>query len=65
MSFKYLIDEKIKRINNGLVIPIRIKLGRCINDVYLADSKGNILIKNISRQDLDYLERYSKKEAQE
>lgn len=45
------IDAKIK----GLRKEVTLKLGRYRDDVFLADTKGNIIVKSLSEDDLLHL----------
>jgi len=51
------ISKKIK----GLKKDVTIKLGRYYDDVFLADTKGNILVRSINEADFLYLLDYLKK----
>ena len=51
------IDANIK----GLRREVTLKLGRYGNDVFLADTGGNIIVKSLSEDDLLHLLDYFKK----
>ena len=52
------IDARIK----GLRREVTLKLGRCGDDVFLADTEGNIIVKPLSEDDLLHLLDYLNKE---
>ena len=45
----------------GLKKEATIKLGRCGDNIFLADTKGNILVRSISESDFLHLIKYLKK----
>ncbi len=50
------IDDKIKKFE----LTATLKLGRYRDNIYLATKKGNILVKSLTDEDINYLlERYS------